>query len=377
MYKIFVSAMAFDNGKSGISDYIINTVKMLSLDHKLDIMILEKDVELFPIKNNNIKFITISEKLRKPIVNMLWHLLLLRFKINLKKYDLIFLPAGNRRLIWGYFNKTIVTFHDLSQFNIEQKYDKLRMIYIKKFVPFVLKKYKHILSISESTRKDLKKHYGIDENKIFINYNGYDKEKYNNEPTAYTNNELIGHDKKYFLYVARVEHPGKNHMNLIKAYENLSKEIKDEYLLYMAGGLKERSEEVVNYAKNSVDSDKIIFGGFVPFEHLPSLYKNASLFIFPSYYEGFGIPLLESMSSGTPVLCSERPALPEIGGNAVITFDPDDPQNIADKILLLLNDSLIYSSLVRKGLERVDDFSWKKHTDTIINYFEKNIKKGK
>lgn len=373
MYNIFFSAMAFDNGKSGISDYMINTAKILSMSHKLDILILKNDIKMFPVKNDNIKFIPVSEKLRKPIINMIWHLLFLRFSINLKKYNLIFLPAGNRRLIWGYFNKSIVTFHDLSQFHIKNKYDRLRMIYIKKVVPFVLKKYSHILAISESTKNDLIKYYLIKRENIFVDYNGYDSGKYNCESSEYTTKEMIGHDSRYFLYVSRIEHPGKNHLNLIKAYEYLPEEIKSKYLLYFAGGLKERSEEVVYFANRSADKDRIIFGDFVKFEFLPSLYKNADLFLFPSYYEGFGIPLLESMSSGTPVLCSNRPSLPEIGGNAVITFDPDDPKDISLKILSVLNDRLIYDNLVKNGLERVQNFSWKKHIQILIEYYENNI----
>lgn len=373
MYNIFFSAMAFDKGKSGISDYMVNTAKILSMTNRLDILILENDIKVFPIKNENINFIPVSEKLRKPIINMIWHLLFLRFKIDLKKYDLIFLPAGNRRLIWGYFNKTIVTFHDLSQFHIKNKYDMLRMIYIKRVVPFVLKKHSHILAISESTKNDLMKYYGIKSKNIFVNYNGYDGTKYNCGPGRYTTKEMIGVDSKYFLYVSRIEHPGKNHLNLIKAYEILPEEIKCDFLLYFAGGFMERSEEVVEYAKISADRNRIIFGGFVPFDFLPSLYKNADIFLFPSYYEGFGIPLLESMSSGTPVLCSDRPSLPEIGGNAVITFNPDDPKDISLKILSVLNHSELYKNLVENGLRRVKLFSWEKHIETLLQYYENNF----
>jgi glycosyltransferase involved in cell wall biosynthesis len=103
---------------------------------------------------------------------------------------------------------------------------------------------------------------------------------------------------------------------------------------------------------------------------MPGLYKNASLYAFPSYYEGFGIPILEAMSSGIPVLCSNTSSLPEVGGDAVYTFDPEKPEDIKQKMELLLNDEKIRRDMVAKGYIRVKEFSWEKHCNIIIREYE-------
>ena len=135
MYKILVSGLAYDNGKSGISDYINNTINQLSKDNQIELLLLEKDISSFPIKNKNIKIISVPNHLKKPIINMLWHFFILPFTIKKNKYDFIFLPAGNRRLMFFYPMYTITTVHDLSQFHIKNKYSFLRMIFIKTLIP--------------------------------------------------------------------------------------------------------------------------------------------------------------------------------------------------------------------------------------------------
>ena len=369
MYKILVSCLSYDNGQSGISDYINHTIEELSKDHQLDVIILKKDVNIFPIKNKNIDFIEVSDKLARPLFSMLWHLFILPFKIK-KGYDLIFLPAGNRRLLCRYPIFTITTFHDLSQFHIEQKYDRFRMFYIQRLIPFFLKKVHIAVAVSKATKDDMIKFYKMDENKIKVAYNGYDRERFNAKPATKTTCEILGFDKKYILYVARIEHPGKNHMNLIKAYEMLPEENKEEYNLVCAGGFKERSEEVLIYARNSKDHSRLKFPGFVPDADMSDLYKNASLFAMPSLYEGFGIPLVEAMACNIPVISSDRGPLPEVGEDAVLFFNPDKPEDIKDKIALIITNEKLKKELTQKGLEQVKKFNWKKHADEIINIFE-------
>ncbi len=370
MYKIFISVMAYDHGESGISDYINNVVSELSKENKLDLLILREDLQNFPIRNDNIRFITVSDRLGKPIFNMLWHLFILPFSYNFKKYDFIFLPAGNRRILAYYPIFTITTFHDLSQFHIENKYDSLRMFYIKKVIPFFLKKVNKIVAVSNATKKDLIEFYNCDEDKITVAYNGYDSNKFNQIPSSKSRLEILGSDKKYLLYVARVEHPGKNHLNLIKAYELLPEDVKSEYNLVCVGGFKERSEEVLAYKENSKDSEKIIFTGYFPSEDLIDLYKLASLFVMPSFFEGFGIPLVEAMACNIPVICSNRGPLPEVVGDAALLFDPDSPHEIAEKIMIMLNNDEMRQEFIDKGNGRLERFQWSLHCDKILQLYK-------
>ena len=373
MHRILVSAMGYDGGKSGISEYIRSTVLKLAENNKIDLIILKKELPNFPHQeSDNINLIVYSNLLAKPAINMLWHLFILPFTLNFKKYDFIFLPAGNRRLFCRYPIKTYITMHDLSQYHIENKYDGFRMFYVKKIIPRFLSKAHCIFSISESTKKDLIKYYKLDENKIVINYNGFNSSTYSAENCIKREDSkvLSSINSKYILYVARIEHPGKNHLNLIKAYEMLPDAVKKEYCLVFAGSFWNEGEKVREYANKSKDKNKINFLGFVDDAEMPGLYKNASLYAFPSFYEGFGIPILEAMSSEIPVICSNTSSLPEVGGDAVYTFDPEKPEDIKQKMELLLNDEKIRSDMIAKGNIRVKEFSWEKHCNIIIREYE-------
>jgi glycosyltransferase involved in cell wall biosynthesis len=150
----------------------------------------------------------------------------------------------------------------------------------------------------------------------------------------------------------------------------LDEKTKGEYELVFAGPLKERSKEVVDYAEQSKDAEKIRFLGFVEESELADLYGKASLFVFPSFYEGFGIPLLEAMSSGIPSAASNRSSLPEIGGDAVLYFDPESAKDIKDCIERLLSNEELREKLKEKGLKRVKMFNWKDHSLGIVKIFE-------
>jgi len=256
VYRIFISGMAYDDGKSGIAGYIEETARELSKENAVEIILLKKDADIFPVRN--VKIAAIPDFIGKPVVNMLWHLFILPVLLffKKKKFDFVFLPAGNRRVLAFYPIKTVATVHDLSQFYVDEKYDKLRMIYIKKILPFFLKKAHAFISVSINTMNDMMKHYKIPKEKITVLHNGY--------RSIFKDHEKVkSSQKNYILYVARVEHPGKNHLNLIKAYELLDKSLQDKYSLVFAGSLKERSEEVVQYAGKSECSDNIEFIGFV------------------------------------------------------------------------------------------------------------------
>ena len=369
--RIFVSCIAFDEGKSGISDYIISVVRIMAKTHRVELLIYESEVGFFPLKSENIVFITVKDRLKKPIISMFWHLYVLPFKYRYKDYDLVFLPAGNRRLFARYPAHTVVTFHDLSQFYIPEKYDKLRMAYIKIVIPHYIKKAPHIYAISENTKNDMLRYYDMEPHQIQVNYNGYEPRKLETNMSEIELRSRLKIEKPYLLYISRLEHPGKNHINLIKAFELLPEQIRDQYDLVLAGSPWSGHQAIYDYVSSSEVKDQIHFTGFVPNEILAALYKNARLYVFPSLYEGFGIPLLEAMASGLPVICSNRSSMPEIGGNAVMSFDPEFPADITAKMEMVLTDEALYDRMVQCGLLRVKEFSWEAHVNTILDTVRK------
>lgn len=370
MKKIFVSALAFDDGKSGISNYIENTIYNLAQDNKIYVALLEKDMDNFKRKHKNIHFILFPNILKSSILNLIFHMFFLPFYVN-KDYDFMFLPAANRRLMAFYPIFTIATFHDLSQFNVSNKYDFFRMFYIKHIIPIFLKPIKKIIAVSNNTKLDMEKHFNIDSQRITVNYNGVDKELFHSPKGDFEKiKEKLSLNKKYFLYVSRLEHPGKNHLNLIKAYESLPLEIKDEYDLVLVGNQKENSHVIIDHIQNSKDKESIKILGFLENEELPSIFYNAKLFIFPSYYEGFGIPLIEAMAMKVPTLCASNSSLLEIGKDVSAFFDEYSPLSIKNCIEEVLSDESKQEEMVAKGLVEVKKYDWSYHANKIIELYK-------
>ena len=378
MYKIFFSAMAYDSGKSGISVYINNVLRELAArdDCQLEVLACREDVELLP-KSENIKYLEVSPFLCKPLVNMLWHLFILSWSIDWKKYDFAILPAGNRRLISCCRKFTIAVVHDLSQYHVKQKYDYFRMLYCRRILPFFLKRINRVVAVSGSTAGDLEKYWKIPASRISVNYNGYDKKCFA-PATGKTDKETeallkrLGLSKKYIFYVSRIEHPGKNHLALIKAYERLPQAIRDEYDLVLGGSFWAGAEIVKEYAEESPDAARIKFIGFISHDELAPLYQQAAMYIFPSLFEGFGLSLLEAMACGVPTACSSTSSLGEIADGAAVCFDPENIDEITSAMQEILEKPELQKQLVAKGFKRLEDFDWRKHADKLVNIYERS-----
>jgi len=370
MYKIFVSAMAYDSGKSGISVYINNVLRELSKEHQLEVLALRDDIELLP-ESENIKYLKVSPFLGKALINMLWHLFILPCTMSWKKYDFVILPAANRRILQFSKKFTVAVVHDLSQYHVENKYDFLRMFYCKKVLPFYLKRMNRVAAVSASTANDLERFWKIPASRISVNHNGFDKEKFTSSPLD--SSEVLKKfkiEKKYILYISRIEHPGKNHLNLIKAYEALPKKLQSEYDLVLGGSFWPGSEVVKEYAEKSKLTENIKFIGFVEHNDLAALYHGASLYVFPSLFEGFGLSLLEAMACGVPIACSSTSSLGEIAADAAVQFDPKDVDEISSSMRDILKKKDLGGKLVEAGFERLKMFDWKEHAAELVKLYE-------
>jgi glycosyltransferase involved in cell wall biosynthesis len=370
MHNILISGMAYDGGKSGVSVYMNNLIKELAHENLLHVVMLEEDIKNFPSADNpNIRFIKVSNLLRSPLINMLWHLFFLPFKIMGGKYDFAILPAANRRAFWFYPFYTIAVVHDLSQYHIPAKYDFLRMLYIKKILPYCVNRANHIVAVSNSTKTDLIDFWKVPADKITVIYNGYDRERFKYIEEQNPAGGEAG--KKYILYISRIEHPGKNHLNLIKAYEKLPESIRNEYDLVLPGSFWPGAGPVKDYAAQSPCRSSIIFPGYIESKELASLYRNASLYVFPSLFEGFGLSLLEAMACGVPVICSNSSSLAEVGGEAVLKFDPLKVHEIMECMESVLVDEGLRKAMIQSGLRRINDFDWAKNAAEVVGIYEK------
>ena len=157
-------------------------------------------------------------------------------------------------------------------------------------------------------------------------------------------------------------------MGLLKAYNLLSNELKKEYKLVLAGFKGWENKEIVDLINQ--DKQNIFYLGFISDKELAKVYNLASCFLFSSFYEGFGFPVLEAMACGTPVVCSDSSSIPEVGGDAVVYCNPYDINDIKDKIELVLKDASLQQEMIKKGLERAQLFSWDKSADEHLKVFK-------
>ncbi len=356
-----MSALAYDNGKSGIANYIENILKSLSKTVQVELIVNADEKKYFENISENITFRVVPLFFKTPLLNIFWHMFILPFSIKKNRYDWLFLPAGNRRLMLFYPIKTLITMLDLSQFNVAKKYDAFRMFYIKYVIPFFLKRADLIFAISQNTANDMIKYYKMRAEEIIVNYIGTDTKEFLEKKES---PNPIG--MPYILYVARIEHPGKNHLNLIKAYEKLPTSLKASYRLAIVGSDWSGAEAVHEYANASADRERIVFSGFVESEALIDYYQHASVFVFPSFYEGFGIPVIEAMASGTPVIASNSSSLPEVGGDAALYFDPNSVEDILNVLAKVLSDTTLQESMRKRGYEQIKRFDMDRHAQKLI-----------
>ena len=353
--KILLSAIPFDNRKSGISVYIREVVKALeSAGHELTLIVEDDGAKEFE------RFELIKIKKRRALFSMLYSLFILPWRINWKKYDFCIMLAANRRVFCRYPIFTIAVVHDLSQYHVPVKYDRFRMFYIKRVLPYYVRKAQSIAAISKSTRNDLIKYWHIPEEKITVVYNGF-------TPPVPVQTEKI----RQILYISRIEHPGKNHLNLLKAFELLPEDLRREYTLVMPGAAWNGAETVFEYAKNSPCREQFKFTGFVDFAKLPELYAQSAMYIFPSHFEGFGLSLLEAMHAGLPCACSNNSSLGELGEGAAELFDPASVQEIAESLKKILSDPAYQQTLSAKGRAKAAGFSWQSTAKGLTEIYRK------
>jgi glycosyltransferase involved in cell wall biosynthesis len=252
----------------------------------------------------------------------------------------------------------VTTVHDIIPLKLQDEFPKKVVDRWKNgFSPYIHYA-KHIIAVSQQTAEDLVAWTGIDKEKISIIHQGIDPTskripKENAKPLM---KKHYGLGQPYILTIGRKQHY-KNIHTLLKAYSILSDQIKQQVKLVITGNGAENFQSMINQLSLQEYVKPL---GYVPEELLPVLYSGSELFVFPSLYEGFGLPPLEAMAYGVPVISSDMDTMKEILGDAAMYFDPNNPQDIAEKMKLMLNNSSLCKEMGEKGLEQVKKYSWEK-----------------
>jgi alpha-1,3-rhamnosyl/mannosyltransferase len=258
---------------------------------------------------------------------------------------------------------TVVTLFDLSFVRHPEWHPADRVKHFEKYCLKKLSKVEAIITISEFSKKEIINLLGLSPAKIYVTYLGVDQKFMPGEKG------MEGLPKEYVLFLGNLE-PRKNLETLLRAYQSLPGNLRERYPMVIAGASGWHTQELKKALHLIQDREKPILTGYVPQQLLPDLYRGASLFVYPSFYEGFGLPVLEAMACGIPVVASNTSSLPEVVGETGILINPYDADELRDAIGKVLEDPGQRKEMSERGLERAKLFSWDKCARETLSVYQ-------
>ncbi len=351
--KIGIDCREITGKFTGISRFLIEFLREAKKYDRFEFILFGNHYTDFTDKTlSDYKKIVINEK-----ITIWYDQIKLKNAIKKNKLDLFFSPYYKIPIFTN--TPTINALFDVIYLLVEPyKYKLKNRFYIRNFIKFTSKKVKKILTCSYATKNDLIKELCLPPEKIEIVYLSIGKDFYPRSGyEVETVKKTYGIYKKYILYVGN-SRPHKNLTNLIKAYKLLPSDLQNEYLLVLAGMGRFEVKDI---------ECKII--NFVPDQDLPCLYSGAELFVFPSLYEGFGLPPVEAMACGCPVVSSGTSSMPEVLGDACLYFDPYSVKEMSDTIQKVLLDKELKNTLRQKGIQQAKNYTTEKMVANILSIF--------
>lgn len=369
--KIAVNARELLKGRmEGIGRYIFETTKRMVLDHPEDEFYFFFDRAYDPsfIFADNVKPLVLHPQARHPILWYLWFEWSVPY--YLKKYDIDVFYSGDTYASMKTSVPTLIVCHDIAYKHYPDHIRVSHKRYYQNNFPKFHKKADHIVAVSNFTKQDIVKTYDIEPSKVTIGYNatpnGFSPLS---EDQKRQIREELAEGNPYFIYVGSL-HPRKNVVNLIKAFDIFKTDHGTKHKLVLVGRMAWKNEELKKTYETTTHRDDIILTGHISNEQLPRYLAAAEALTYVSVFEGFGIPILEGMSSGTPVITSNVSSMPEVARDAALLIDPHDPLSIASGMHNIISDDQLRQDLIAKGLKRAKAFSWKNTADHIYAELE-------
>lgn len=275
---------------------------------------------------------------------------------------------------------TVISIMDLAYLKFPYAFKKNDLYQLRSWTAYSVRNSEKVVTISQSSKNDIIKEYKTPASKVEVVHLGIKQQdgiKYKHMSKEELSKKY-GIGKNYILFVGTLQ-PRKNIASLIEAFSKLELRSKNQELsdleLVIIGKKGWMYEEILQAPEKFGVSGRVKFLDFVPDTDLPSFYKNAQVFVLPSLYEGFGLPVLEAMKYGCPVATSNISSLPEAGGDAAIYFDPKDVDDITRTIEKVLSDEKLRESMIEKGYEQVKKFSWAKAGREVLEVLKEVAKK--
>jgi glycosyltransferase involved in cell wall biosynthesis len=360
--KIGIFTRPIDQGTSGSGSHLRQLVNhILEINDRYNIVLIhyaENDNEIY--KKASELIISMNPIIATP-------------KLIRENFEILhFSPLTILSPIWLKKPKKVATIHGGGALFLPDQFSRLKILHSQIIRPYYARKLDYIFTVSKTTKNLIINHHRVNEKKIRLTHNAVDEDFkiYKEEP--FRTKEKYGIENQFLFHLSKYS-PRKNPWTILNAFKMLKENYKNLKLVITGTGWK--NQELLEFIeKNDIKKD-IIFTGFAPRQDVIDLLNMAEIFLFPSLFEGFGIPNLEAMACGCPVITSNAFAIPEIVGDAALILKNSmDPLELSNKVIQILEDKNLRKVLIKKGLERVKSYSWKESARTVLNTYDECLK---
>ncbi|HLM83965.1 MAG TPA: glycosyltransferase family 1 protein [Candidatus Bathyarchaeia archaeon] len=360
------ASRAFVKTKTGIEEYSYRVIKGLT-----DCLRDQRVVLYLDPRVNKLAYIDfdLPENWKTKFISApkFWTQVRLSLEMIFHPVDVLFVPAHTVPIIHP--KNTVVTIHGLEYEFCPRAYSWFERLYMRWSIRRSCKWAQRIIAVSQNTKNDLKKLYKVPPEKVEVIYEGISE---SSQSPAFpfleqsSRNSSKPDFSKYLLFIGRLE-DRKNILGMVEAFERLKEKYKISHKLILVGKYGYGGEKIKNKVYSSVYKNDIILTGYISDEEKFYLLKSADVFLFPTFYEGFGLPILEAQSVGTPVITSNISSMPEVAGNSAVLVDPKGSEAIAEAAYKLISDESYKNDIIEKGYNNIKRFDWQKCAEEVSN----------
>jgi glycosyltransferase involved in cell wall biosynthesis len=374
--RFAIDATSIPRLMAGAGVYTYNLIRAVAVvDQENEYVIFTKDDAFDDLRRDKPPFRTVHVPARSRPARLMWEQFVLPAQLRRHRIDVIHSPHHTAPMVAA-GRRRVITFHDLTFFILPERYPASRLVYFRTVSWATAKRADALICPSQTVRDDILRLLHVPPEKVraIAEAAAPEFQPLEDEAALERVRARFLLPERFILNVGSLE-PGKNRATLLKAFSRL-RERGLEHKLVIAGQRAWKHKGDFELVEQLGLKEEVVFSGYVPPEDMPALYNAADLFAFPSLYEGFGLPVLEAMSCGVPVVASNVSAIPEVASEAALLVDPHDADQLCDAMERILRDKRLQATLRRRGLTRAKDFSWERAARETVAVYQETAKRA-
>ncbi len=373
--RFAIDATSIPRQMAGAGVYTYNLIRAAAaVDRENEYVVFTRSDAFDDLSRDEPPFRTVRVSAGSRPARLLWEQLALPVHLRRRRIDVLHSPHHTAPLVVAGCRR-VITFHDLTFFLLADRYPRSRLLYFRTMSRATARVADALICPSQAVREDIVRILHVPPEKVraIAEAAAPEFQPIKDKAALERLRTRLTLPERFILSVGSLE-PGKNRAALIKAFAGLRKRGLEQKLV-VAGQRAWKYEADLALAGDLGIEGDVLFTGYVPPEEMPALYNAAELFVFPSLYEGFGLPVIEAMACGVPVVASNLSAIPEVAGEAALLVDPRDVEQLCDAMERLLRDKRLQAALRRRGLKRAQGFSWERTARETIAVYEETAGK--